>query len=214
MSPGAGRLAHGLYLLTPDMADTARLLARVAAVLPARPAAIQYRNKCLDPAARAAQGAALRARCREAGVRFIVNDDLALALALEADGVHLGKDDGDLAAARRAIGAGRCLGVSCYGAWARAEAAVAAGADYVAFGAMFPSPTKPAAVAADAGLLSRARAAFDVGVVAIGGITLHNAPALVSAGATQLAVISDVFDAPDPLARARAYARLFAAKLS
>ncbi len=209
MSLCRGQRACGLYLITPDTPDTVQLLAHLAAILPARPVGVQYRNKCLEPAARAEQAAAVRGRCRDAGVCFIMNDDLELALTLDADGLHLGKDDGDLATARARLGAERVLGVSCYNAWERAEAAVAAGADYVAFGAMYPSSTKPEAVAADAGLLRRARARFDVGVVAIGGITLHNAPALVSAGATQLAVISDVFDAPDPFAQACAYATLF-----
>jgi len=202
-------MTPGLYLVTPDEPDTDRLLAQVAAVLPAAPKALQYRNKSLDAPARLAQASGVRALCRAAGVEFLVNDDLDLALAVDADGVHLGKDDGDIAAARARLGPDRRLGVSCYDAWWRAEAAVAAGADHVAFGAMFPSSTKPEAVAADIGLLTRARAALGVGVVAIGGITLANAPQLIAAGATRLAVISDVFSAPDPCARAAAYAGLF-----
>jgi thiamine-phosphate pyrophosphorylase len=204
-------LRPGLYLVTPEEPDTERLCARVAAVLLAGPRALQYRNKGLDHAGRLAQAAALRPLCRDAGVSFIINDDLDLALEVDADGVHLGRDDGDIAAARARIGPARRLGVSCYNEWARAEAAVAAGADHVAFGAMFPSRTKPEAVGADMGLLGRARRELGVGVVAIGGITLHNAPRLIAAGATQLAVISDVFDAPDPAARAAAYAALFEA---
>jgi thiamine-phosphate pyrophosphorylase len=202
-------MSPGLYLVTPDEPDTARLLAQVAAVLPAAPKALQYRNKSLDAPARHAQASALRALCRSAGVEFMVNDDLELAMAVDADGLHLGKDDGDIAAARARLGAGRRLGVSCYDAWWRAEAAVAAGADHVAFGAMFASPTKPEAVAADIVLLGRARAELGVGVVAIGGITLANAPQLIAAGATRLAVISDVFGAADPCARAMAYGALF-----
>jgi len=204
-------MRSGLYLITPDEADTEALLAQVAAVLPAAPVTLQYRNKVVDGATRRAQAGALRDLCRRAGVEFIVNDDIELALAVDADGVHLGKDDPGLAAARTRLGPARRLGVSCYNEWWRAEAALAAGADHVAFGAMFPSSTKPEAVAADIGLLRRARDTLGVGVVAIGGITLANAPQLIAAGATQVAVISDVFGAPDPYARAAAYVRLFAA---
>ena len=134
---------------------------------------------------------------------------LALALECGADGVHLGRDDGDLAAARAALGPQRLLGVSCYAEWPRAEAAAAAGADYLAFGAMFPSSTKPSAPPASPALLGRARAAFGRPVAAIGGINVDNAPLLRAAGADLLAVISDVFSAPDPAARAAAYGRLF-----
>lgn len=205
----AALMTPGLYLVTPDEPDTARLLAQVAAVLPAAPRSLQYRSKSLIGPARHEQAAALRALCRAANVEFMVNDDLELALAVDADGLHLGKDDGDIAAARARLGGGRRLGVSCYNEWWRAEAAVAAGADHVAFGAMFASPTKPEAVTADIALLTRARDALGVGVVAIGGITLANAPQLIAAGATRLAVISDVFAAADPCGHAAAYGALF-----
>lgn len=209
MNPTAARLPRGLYLITPDTPDTETLIERVELALRGAPAVLQYRNKCLPVEARFEQAAEIRTCCHAAGVPFIVNDDLALAARLDADGVHLGRDDGDIARARAGFKAGRILGVSCYNEWARAEAAVAAGADYVAFGAMFPSSTKPGAVAADIGLLTRAQRELPVGVVAIGGITLHNAPVLVAAGASQLAVISDVFDADDPAGRVREFGRLF-----
>jgi thiamine-phosphate pyrophosphorylase len=129
-------------------------------------------------------------------VPLIINDDLALALAIGADGVHLGRDDGDPAEARRALGPGRILGVSCYDEWARAEAGAAAGVDYLAFGAVYPSPTKPHAPRAGLELLARAKRELGLPVAAIGGITLDNAPPLIAAGASLLAVISDVFSAP------------------
>ena len=202
-------LTPGLYLVTPDMADGDALFAAVAALLRARPALVQYRNKLADAAARRDQAARLLALCRGAGVPLIINDDLALALAIGADGVHLGRDDGDPAEARRALGPGRILGVSCYDEWARAEAGAAAGVDYLAFGAVYPSPTKPHAPRAGLELLSRAKGELGLPVAAIGGITLGNAPPLIAAGASLLAVISDVFSAPDPAARAAAYAGLF-----
>lgn len=203
------RKLRGLYLVTPDTADSAWLLARTEAALAGRPVLLQYRSKQPDAALRQAQGRAVGELCRRAGVPFVVNDSLELALALEAEGVHLGRDDGDPAAARRLLGPGRILGVTCYNEWTRGEAGAAAGADYVAFGAAFPSPTKPAAVHAPLELFVRAKRELDVPVAAIGGITLDNAPALVAAGVDLLAVISDVFDAPDPGARAAAYRALF-----
>ncbi|MDR0715970.1 MAG: thiamine phosphate synthase [Azoarcus sp.] len=202
----------GLYAVTPDEPDTARLLDRAARVLDGRPALLQYRNKLAPPALRREQAGRLLAACRAAGVPLIINDTVELALELDADGVHLGGDDGDPAAARKALdarGPGRILGVSCYGEWPRAVAGAAAGADYVAFGAMFASPTKPAAARASPGLLGRARRELGVAVAAIGGITLARAGEIITAGADLVAVISDVFDAPDPGARAAAYRALW-----
>ena len=200
-------LARGLYLITPDERDTTRLLARVSEVLPWA-ACLQYRNKAVGAGLRGEQALALRALCRAARVPMLVNDDAALAARVDADGAHLGEHDGDLRAARALLGADALLGVSCYDDLGRARDAAAAGASYVAFGAFFRSPTKPRARRAWPGLL---RQAADLGVarVAIGGITPDNAPALVAAGADLVAVISGVFDAPDPPAAARAYAACF-----
>lgn len=202
-------MRRGLYLVTPDLLDTDALLAAVATVLPARPAIVQYRNKLADAALKREQSTRLLALCRAAGVPLVINDSLALALEIGADGAHLGRDDGDPALARAALGPGRILGVSCYNEWQRAVAGAAAGVDYVAFGAMFTSSTKPDAPRAGLDLLTRAHRELRLPVAAIGGITLDNAPSLVAAGADLLAVISDVFSAPDPTARAAAYAGLF-----
>ncbi len=209
MNPHRRRPApRGLYLITPDEADGERLLARTAPLLPFA-TWLQYRNKAAGAAVRARQAAALQALCATAGVPLIVNDDPALALAVGAAGVHLGEDDGDIAAARALLGAKAIIGVSCYDDAGRARAAAAAGADYLAFGAFFPSSTKPGARHARPGLL-RQTASLDLPRVAIGGITPDNAPALIAAGADLVAVISGVFDAPDPIATARAYRALFA----
>jgi thiamine-phosphate pyrophosphorylase len=207
----AHALAHrlaGLYAVTPDLADTATLVARVAAALDGGATTVQYRNKSADAALRREQAGALARVVAARGALFIVNDDAALAAAVGADGVHVGADDGDVAAARALVGPGRIVGVSCYDAFANAEAAVAAGADYVAFGSFFASPVKPDARRADVALLERARG-LGVPVVAIGGITADNAGVLVRAGADAVAVISAVFGAPDVAAAARAIARLF-----
>lgn len=200
---------RGLYLVTPDQADTDRLLALLAKALTGRPALVQYRSKYVAGAALLAQARAVVALCRDSGIPCVVNDSTALALEAQADGVHLGRDDGDAAVARRALGPDGLVGVSCYDEWARAEAGQAQGADYVAFGAMFPSRTKPDAVRAPIDLVTRARRELACGVAVIGGVTAERAPGLVAAGADLVAVMSDVFDAPDPGARVAAYQRLF-----
>jgi len=195
---------RGLYAITPEAADSGTLTRGVAQALEGGIAMLQYRRKGkqqLDEAK------VLARMCRDRGVPFIVNDDVALALECGADGVHLGRDDGDLAAARAAL-KGKVLGVSCYDSSAAARAAVAAGADYVAFGSVFASPTKPSAVRAPLSLFAQAKP-LGVPLVAIGGITLGNTPELLAAGADCVAVISDLFDAPDVAARARAYGKLF-----
>jgi len=185
---------RGLYAVTPDLADTADLRARMEAAISGGAAAIQYRAKTADGVLRRAQAGALARAAR--GALFIVNDDAALAAAVGADGVHLGEDDGGIDDARRLLGPERIVGVSCYDDFARAEAAVAAGADYVAFGSFYASGVKPAARRAPLALLERARR-LGVPVVAIGGITAGNAPELVRAGADALAVITAVFGAAD-----------------
>jgi thiamine-phosphate pyrophosphorylase len=198
---------RGLYAITPDIADRPKLHHLVHEALDGGIAALQYRCKSLTPWLRLNEAKMFAALCRSKGVPFIVNDDLDLAINVEADGVHLGREDGDLAAARAKL-RGKFLGASCYDSLQAARAAVAANADYVAFGSVFPSPTKPAAVRAPHSLFSAAKS-LGVPLVAIGGITLENAPQLLRAGADCLAVLSDLFDVPDIAARARAYGKLF-----
>ncbi|HWA39865.1 MAG TPA: thiamine phosphate synthase [Burkholderiales bacterium] len=200
-------MKRGLYAITPDIPDRRKLLDMVLAALEGGLAALQYRCKSLEPSHQVSEAKALAAACRARGVPLIFNDNLELAMAAGADGVHLGKDDGDVAAARAKL-KGKLLGVSCYNSLEAAASAVRAGADYVAFGSVFTSSTKPNAVRAELSLFADARA-LGVPLCAIGGITLQNAPQLVAAGADLLAVITDLFDAPDITARARDYARLF-----
>lgn len=198
-------MMRGLYAITPDSADTGALALKVEQALKAGVAMLQYRNKMISKDKRLLQAKELAPLARGYGVPFIVNDDVEIALVVGANGVHIGKDDGDLALARSKL-AGKILGASCYDDLAKAKAAVRAGADYVAFGAVFPSLTKPDAVRAPLSLFQN-----DLGVplCAIGGVTLENAPALIAAGASLLAVISDLFDAPDIGERASQYRRLF-----
>ncbi|AJC47278.1 thiamine phosphate synthase [Xanthomonas sacchari] len=199
---------RGVYLITPDEADGARLLARVAPLLDQGVTWLQYRNKRADAAQRRQQATALQALCARAGVPLIVNDDVALAQAVGAAGVHLGEDDGDLAAARAALGPQALIGASCYDDLALARAATAAGASYVAFGAFFPTRSKVTTRRATPDLLRDAMA-LGLPRVAIGGLTPDNARPLVAAGADLLAVISGVFDAPDPRAALAAYRACF-----
>ena len=171
-------------------------------------ALVQYRNKTADAALRQEQAQALLRVTRVHGVPLIINDDVELAAAIDADGAHVGRDDGNVAAARDAL-PGKLLGVSCYASYEAAQAALYSGADHVAFGSVFSSSTKPHAQHAPLELFARAR---DLGVplVAIGGITLGNAATVIDAGADCVAVISDLFSAPDIAGRAAAYRSLFA----
>ena len=199
--------ARGVYLITPDETDSARLLERVRPLLPGT-SWLQYRNKAVDAPTRLAQATALQALCAEAGVPLIINDDAALALQVGAAGVHLGEDDGDIAAARALLGPQAIIGASCYDEFERAQRAVVAGADYVAFGAFFPSRSKITPRRASPGLL-RQSAALGVPRVAIGGLTPDNSRAVVDAGADLIAVISGVFSEADPVAALDAYRSCF-----
>lgn len=198
----------GLYAITPDWTDTDRLLAVTEAILRAGCRWLQYRNKTAPPELKKTQAQALRALTRRLRAHLIVNDDPGLALSVEADGVHLGREDGSVSAARGVLGKGKLIGVSCYQGLELAQTAVAAGADYVAFGSVYPSATKPHAARADLALFGRARC-LPVPVVAIGGITPDNAAAVIAAGADALAVINALYEAEDPDAQAERFLALF-----
>jgi thiamine-phosphate pyrophosphorylase len=200
-----GRRLRGVYLVTPDTAaaEFEAVARSCRAAVAAGVAAVQYRNKTASMSERRAQASALQSIVRPFGALLIVNDDLALALDIGADGVHLGRDDGDLARARRELPHG-LLGASCYDDLERAAAAVASGADVLAFGAVFPSSTKPHAVRAPLALLRTARARFPAQrIVAIGGIDATSIGAVAAAGAHAAALISAVSVAVEPAAAAR-----------
>ncbi|HEX8988979.1 MAG TPA: thiamine phosphate synthase [Rhodocyclaceae bacterium] len=200
---------RGLYAITPSDSLLPRLSALVSSALAGGVRYVQYRNKFAPAPLKRAQAAELLRICRAADARLIVNDDLWLALEIGADGAHLGKEDGDIRMARQALGSHRILGVSCYNDIARAEAAAAAGADYVAFGSVFASTTKPNATRVSLDLLGEVKRKLDIPVAAIGGITLKNAPEVIAAGADMVAVINDLFDAMNIQERAAAFQRLF-----
>ncbi len=191
---------RGLYAITPEGPG---LTQKVRDALEGGIALLQYRSRQRD----VSQAKELARLARGHGVPFIVNDDVELALEVGADGAHLGREDGELRSARKKL-AGKILGASCYDRLELAREAVAAGADYVAFGSVFASPTKPRAVRAPLSLFGQART-LGVPLAAIGGITLANARQVLDAGADLLAVISDLFDAEDIAARAREYQKLF-----
>jgi thiamine-phosphate pyrophosphorylase len=212
VSPGASRLPraglpyNGLYAISDG--PRADLLAACEAALRGGASMLQYRDKSSDRSRRLAEARALVALCASFGAPLIINDDVELAASVHAAGVHLGQDDCDIATARLHLGETAIIGVSCYDRLDLAHRLAAAGADYLAFGAFHPSPTKPAAPRADPELL-RAAKALGLPLVAIGGITADNALPLLDAGADFLAVISGVFGAADPAVAARRYAALF-----
>lgn len=203
-------LPRGLYLLTRETSDTDALLRIVGAALDGGAVAVQYRDKSSDLIRRLAQAHALVTLCGARGVPLIVNDDVALAAQAGAAGVHLGEHDGAIADARSRLGTQAIIGVSCYDDPARAARLASEGASYLAFGSFFDSPTKPAARRAHPGLLHDALR-HGLPLVAIGGITASNCGPALAAGASLLAVISEVFDAADPRAAAAAIASRFAA---
>ena len=200
---------RGLYLVTPNWDDTERLLAVTEAGLRGGAVLVQYRHKDATASVRLEQGAALLALCRKYRTPIVINDHLDLCIALDADGVHLGGADGDLANARRLLGPDKIVGASCYGALALALAAQQAGASYVAFGGFYPSPVKKYDFVTESALLAEARAAVGLPLVVIGGMTVQNAAPLVARGASMVAVITSVYGAPDPEAAARALTVLF-----
>lgn len=198
----------GLYAITPDATGLNDIEAGVAACLMGGAQVVQYRNKLTDaPHLQIALG--ISALCRQYRAIFIINDDIELALATAADGVHLGKNDGDIASARRQLGADKIIGVSCYNSLQRALEAEQQGADYVAFGSMFASNTKPQAPRATLELLAEAKQRLQIPIVAIGGITLQNAASVAAAGADAIAVINAVFAAPDVGRTAQQFSELF-----
>jgi thiamine-phosphate pyrophosphorylase len=199
---------RGLYAITADEPDTQELLWRAEVVLDQGAVLMQYRNKSADADLRLEQALGLKLLCLPYGVPLIVNDDIELARGMQADGVHLGSADGDVATARAHLGGNALIGVSCYANIERARIAAAQGADYLAFGAFFDSPTKPQVARADIGVLREARK-FGLPLVAIGGIQPANVRQLRVAGADLIAVISGLWASRDPTDAARAYVAAF-----
>jgi thiamine-phosphate pyrophosphorylase len=201
-------MIRGLYAITPDTDNSEQLIEQVSAALDGGARILQYRNKGSDAVRRLWQANILKSLAQSRGALFIVNDDVVLAEAVRADGVHLGRDDDAIAAARARLGDGAIIGASCYNSLDLARSAVAAGASYVAFGAVFASGTKPGAVHAPLSLFADA-ASLGVPRVAIGGITADNAGQVVAAGADAIAVIGGLFDGDGIAERAATLAALY-----
>ncbi|WP_126456669.1 thiamine phosphate synthase [Sulfuriflexus mobilis] len=199
----------GLYVITDDQLSGEHLLTHVQQALAGGARLVQYRNKTGSEAVREHTARAVLELCREQRVPLLINDDIELAAKIGADGVHLGQDDGRVTAARKRLGSGAIIGVTCHASLALAQTAEGEGASYVAFGRFFDSQTKPEAPSAELDILREARAALDIPLCAIGGITPDNAPALLEAGADLLAVIYGVFGQPDVAAAAERYTQLF-----
>lgn len=200
----------GLYAIT----DTANLsseimFARTEEILRAGAKLLQYRNKQEDENSRLEEAKQLLDLCRQYSVPLIINDDIALAVQTGADGVHLGKTDSSIAEARDKLGNNAMIGCSCYNDLDRAQQAAESGADYIAFGAFFPSPTKPEAAHATSDIIQIAKQKFDLPVVAIGGITPENGQSLIEAGADMLAVISGLYASETPFDTTTKYINMF-----
>ncbi|MSR15293.1 MAG: thiamine phosphate synthase [Gammaproteobacteria bacterium] len=209
------RLRPGIYAITPEyFSDNLDFYKKVETLLRCGISALQYRAKDLPFGKRLIAANRFQALCRESKTPFIVNDDIELALACAADGVHLGQHDPDYRSLVSSKHRSLRVGISCYNSLERARDGAAAGVDYVAFGSFFPSSTKPNAVIAKPELLSAAKREFELPIVAIGGITPQNAVALLDAGADLLAVVQGVFTSPDVAATMTEFNQLFATRQS
>ncbi len=200
---------RGLYLVTPNWEDTEKLLVCTDRALRAGAALVQYRHKDATPALRREQASALLALCRWHNTPLVINDHVALCQDIDADGVHVGATDADVGSVRRALGAGKIVGASCYGDLELAHTAQSSGASYVAFGGFYPSAVKVYPVTTPPDIITQAKAELSVPVVVIGGMSASNALPLVARGADMVAAISRVYMAPDAGAAARAFAALF-----
>ena len=204
MAEPRSRIPTQLYLISP-LETGGDFPARLARALDAGPvAALQFRVKGLDEHAAALLAEPLQKLCAEHDVAFIVNDSVSLARRLGADGVHLGQDDGTVADARERLGRTAQIGVTCHASRHLALEAGEAGADYVAFGAFFPSATKVTEHHADPDLLDWWQMFFELPCVAIGGITPETCGALAAAGADFIAVSGAVWNG-DEAAAIRAF---------
>ena len=202
-------MIKGLYAITPDMVDTDLLLQQVESALQGCINILQYRNKAASHKLQTQQARTILPLCRRYNVPLIINDSVKLCLTLDADGVHLGAENGNLAEVRKRIGRDKVLGVSCYNRFDLALSAQQAGASYVAFGACFASITKPNAPVASLDLFKRSTVELNIPTVAIGGITLQNAAQVIQAKADAVAVINAIFNTDDVKLSSQQFSLLF-----
>ena len=202
-------IIKGLYAITPDMADLNTLIHKTQSAIEGGAFMVQYRSKIHDRAVKIQQCAAILRLYREYGVPCIVNDDAEMCRILEADGVHLGENDDNIAEVRRILGEDAIIGSSCYDQLDRAKQAQKEGASYVAFGAMFPTPTKPNALRATLELLREAKSEIEIPIVAIGGITVNNAHDVIEAGVDAIAVITSLYESNSIKETAETFLKMF-----
>lgn len=200
---------HGLYAITDSHLLAGRLVEAVTAALQGGARIVQYRDKGNDQARRLAEAQALCILCQAHNARLLINDDVTLAMACGADGVHLGQGDLTLADARRQLGPSAIIGITCHDSLELAAAAAASGATYLAFGAMHLSHSKPGARRCPLDILTHARTQFRLPLVAIGGITPDNAGNIRRAGADAIAVIAGLWQADDIRRQAQDYLQEF-----
>ena len=187
-------IIKGLYAITPDMADLNSLIQKTRLAIEGGAFMVQYRSKIQDRDVKMQQRAAILRLCREYKIPCIVNDDVDMCRALEADGVHLGEKDDNIAEVRHILGEEAIIGSSCYDQLKRANEAQKEGASYVAFGAMYPTSTKPHAPRASLALLREAKSQIQIPIVAIGGITMNNAHDVIETGIDAIAVINSLYE--------------------
>ncbi len=202
-------IIKGLYVITPDMTDLNTLIHKTKLAIEGGAFMVQYRSKMQDRVVKMQQCAAILRLCREYDVPCIINDDVEMSRILEADGVHLGVNDDNIAEVRRILGEDAIIGSSCYDQLERAKQAQKEGASYVAFGAMFPTPTKPNAPRASFELLSEAKREIHIPIVAIGGITVNNAHDVIETGIDAIAVITSLYEAKSIKETAETFLKMF-----
>lgn len=201
----------GLYGITDSLLqpDDQTLMTSVEQALIGGIKVLQYRDKSTDQAKRLRQAGALKVLCHHYQALFIINDDIELALTVEADGVHLGQQDDSLCRARERLGDYAIIGISCENSLEKAQQATTDGADYIAFGRFYPSRTKPDATKTELSTLRDARQMFDLPIVAVGGITLDNAKEVIDAGADMVAVVNNLFAVENIRQQSQLFSALF-----
>ncbi|MGH1537438.1 MAG: thiamine phosphate synthase [Gammaproteobacteria bacterium] len=199
----------GLYVIADATCiGTDKLLSKTEEVISAGVKIIQYRDKINSQDVRYKIAEALRTLTHDHECSLLINDDIHLAQSIEADGVHLGKNDDTIKHARDLLGNDKIIGASCYAEFENALTAIRASANYIAFGSFYPSTIKPYAPKAGVELLIQAKREFKIPVCAIGGITPQNSTRLLDAGADMLAVISAIFNASSPKQAVQEYLSL------
>ena len=206
-------IIKGLYAITPDSADLNTLIQKTKSAIEGGAFMVQYRSKIQDRDVKMHQCAAILRLCREYEIPCIVNDDVDMCRILEADGIHLGEKDDNIAEVRHILGEDAIIGSSCYDQLDRAKSSQKEGASYVAFGAMFPTFTKPNAPRATLALLKDAKREIEIPIVAIGGITVNNAHDVIKTGIDAIAVINSLYEAKSIKETAETFVKMFHQKI-